>query len=69
MAQLVPTKVAISTASQDSRHVHSMSWLCSPTSHYPTYFASTKPILKMDCANWRCKLETFAIKHQLAIPR
>ena len=30
----------LSTASQNSHHVHSMSWLCLPTSPYPTFFTS-----------------------------
>ena len=41
-----------STASQHSRHVHCMSCLCLPTSSYPTFFASAKPIFKTECTNW-----------------
>ena len=40
-----------STSSQGSCHVHGTSWLCPPTSPYPTFLASAKSIFKMDCAN------------------
>ena len=42
----------ISTATQDSCYVHSMSWQCRRTSLYPSFFASTKPIFKMNFSNW-----------------
>ena len=41
-----------SIASQGSWHVHGTPCWNLPTSPYPTFFASTKPIFKTDCANW-----------------
>ena len=35
----------LSTASQDSHHVHNMLWLCPPTSPYPTLFVKSKTYL------------------------
>ena len=41
-----------SIASQGSCDVHVTPCWNTPTSSYPAFFASTKPILKTDCANW-----------------
>jgi len=45
-------KQGLSIASQESSHLHGVLWLHSPTSPYPTLFASPKPIFKTDFANW-----------------
>ena len=39
----------LSTASQNSLHVHGMSWLCPPTSPYPIFMLI---IFKTNCTNW-----------------
>ena len=41
-----------STASQDNCHVYNMSQIYPPTSPYLTIFASAKPIIKTERANW-----------------
>ena len=42
-----------STASQGSCHVHGTPCWNPSTFPYPTFFASAKPIFKMDCSNWQ----------------
>ena len=56
MAQPVLANAFLSTASQDSCHVHGTSWLCPPTSLYSTLFASTKPKLIVPTDNMWPKL-------------
>ena len=66
MIDLFSTPVSskgFSIASQDSHHVHGVSWLCLPTSPYPTFFASAKPII-VATDNMLPKLHDKYTRHQ-----
>ena len=52
MAKSVLTKAFLQPAKAAATYVHGTPCWNQPTSPYPTFFVSAKPIFKMDCANW-----------------